>query len=192
MRIHALLARKIRTGEEENTEILVVSIYCERARNGGGQYTKRILPAFVIPRCNITLENVLCYVSQHTESEEIDYEEASYFLGSYDSRTIRRHIQGAWRIIGELRLRLSKRLTDLGSSAGPTEAEAPFGAWQQLGVLLERFSKVAGGDADGEAGALEPILAIHLVYVELGSGRVPEAGTTLSRDGGPPVPRDTS
>ena len=59
VRIHAVLMRKIRNRDFENVEIGVFSIVCGRAKEQGKQYTKRILPPFVIPECNITLENVL-------------------------------------------------------------------------------------------------------------------------------------
>jgi hypothetical protein len=103
LRIHVVVARKVRTEEERNTQILIVGIYCGRARRRGAPYTRRILPAFVIPRCTITLENVLHYVLEHPEEGKIDYDEASYLLGSYDSRTIRKHIEGAWGMLREAR-----------------------------------------------------------------------------------------
>ena len=156
VRVHAVLGRKIRTEEEENTEILIVSIYCERAHEGGRQYTKRILPVFVIPGCNITLENVLRYVSQHSESEGIDYEEASYLLGSYDNRTIRRHVEAAWLMIAEVNRRASARPA-------------------------------------GQGVAAESIVVIHMVYVEFAGGAIlPQAGSSLNRDGPAPAICDTS
>ena len=117
VRVHAVLVRKIRTEEERNTEILIVSIYCERAREAGRQYTKRILPVFVIPGCNITLENVLLYLRRHTEGEQIDYEEAAYLLGSYDNRTIRRHVEAARLMIAEVSRRAPWRPASLGVAA---------------------------------------------------------------------------
>lgn len=157
VRVHAVLVRKIRTEEEENTEILIVSIYCRRARESGRQYTKRILPVFVIPGCNITLENVLLYLRRHAEGEKIDYEEASYLLGSYDNRTIRRHVEAARLMIAEVRRRAPGRPACLGVAA-------------------------------------EPIVVIHMVYVEFAdSGAIlPQAGASLNRDGPAPAIRDTS
>ena len=156
VRVHAVLGRKIRTEEERNTEILIVSIYCERARECGRQYTKRILPVFVIPGCNITLENVLLYLRRHAEGETIDYEEASYLFGSYDNRTIRRHIETAWLMIAEVSRRASARPADLGVAA-------------------------------------EPIVVIHMVYVEFAGGAIlRKAGSSLNRDGPAPAICDTS
>ena len=36
LRIHAAVRRKIRADEEENTDILIISIYCIRAKKKGG------------------------------------------------------------------------------------------------------------------------------------------------------------
>jgi hypothetical protein len=156
VRIHAVLGRKIRTEEEKNTEILIVSIYCERARARGRQYTKRILPVFVIPGCNITLENVLLYLGRHAEGEAIDYEEASYLLGSYDNRTIRRHVEAAWVMIGEVEQRASARPASLRLAA-------------------------------------EPIVVIHMMYVEFAGGAIlRRAGSSLNRDGLAAATCDTS
>jgi len=171
LRIHALLVRKIRTREEQNTEILIVSIYCLLARKQGKQYTKRILPPFVIFRCVIILENVLRYVSKHSESERIDYEEASYLLGSYDDRTIRKHIETAWRMIREAKLDLSRLLAGLGMSAGLSEAETPLSEWQQIEQRSVQGSKEAGHTPDTESCAFEPIVVIHAAYERLGRGR---------------------
>lgn len=193
VRIHALLVRKIRTGEEENTEILIVSIYCDRARKRGRQYTKRIHPAFVIPRCTITLENVLRYVSKHTEGEMIDYDEASYLLGSYDSRTIRKHIQAAWRMLRKAKSRLSKRSPGLRSPRAAQEAESVISEWQQVELLLKEASTATGRTTEQRADALEPIVVIHAMYVRFGSGRVRRGATAaLGRACPAPAGCDTS
>ena len=49
-----------------------------------------------------------------------------------------------------------------------------------------------GREADARGCALEPIVAVHLVYVEFGRGRVAQAGTPLGRDCPPPPFHDTS
>ncbi len=67
LRVHAKLVRKIRTGDEKNTVILIISIYCIIAEKRGLQYTKRILPPFVIPECNIILEYVLKYIALYPD-----------------------------------------------------------------------------------------------------------------------------
>ena len=135
---------------------LPLSYYGCLPNRGKKKYTKRILPVFVIPGCNITLENVLLYLRRHAEGETIDYEEASYLFGSYDNRTIRRHIETAWLMIAEVSRRASARPADLGVAA-------------------------------------EPIVVIHMVYVEFAGGAIlRKAGSSLNRDGPAPATCDTS
>lgn len=98
MRIHLYISRKIRIGEEFNIEITIFSIYCTRARKQGKQYTKRILPAFVTPECNICFANVLEYIRLHPDGS-IDYDAASHILGTYDERTIKKHVKHGWKMI---------------------------------------------------------------------------------------------
>ena len=155
LRIHGLLARKIRSGEEENSEILIVSIYCAQSRRNGRQYTRRILPPFVIRGCLITLENVLRYVSRHGGQEKIDYQEASYLLGTYDNRTIAKHINTARAMIRQASLEVLSRLSSPGVPAEEApEAELTLGDWSRLESLLGAGSNAAG----------EPIVVIHAAY----------------------------
>lgn len=173
LRIHARLGRKIRTDEEQNTEILIVSVYCGQARKEGRQYTKRILPVFVIPRCTITLENVLRYVSKHSEHEDIDYDEASYLLGSYDPRTIRRHIQSSWQMLREALAGRPEPSRDLQSPSAPAEGER------------------ASPRQQADAGEL--IVLVHAVYVRFASATVRrQTAPALGRACAAPAGCDTS
>lgn len=97
IRIHMYFYRKIRIGEHNN-EIKSFSIYCENAKQEGKQYTKRMLPFFVTPECNITFSSVIEYISLFPDGT-IDYNQACYILGTYDNRTIRKHIAFGWKII---------------------------------------------------------------------------------------------
>ena len=52
----------------KNHRILILSLMCAEARRQGTQYTKRMLPWFVIPECNIRLDlvlNLLKLVERH-------------------------------------------------------------------------------------------------------------------------------
>jgi hypothetical protein len=64
------------------------------------QYTKRILPPFVIPECNISFARVLAYITKYPDGT-INYDDAAHILGTYNKRTIKKHIQRAWKIIRE-------------------------------------------------------------------------------------------
>lgn len=180
LRIHAVHVRKIRSAEEENSKILIVSIYCVRARRNGRQYTRRILPPFVIRGCLITLENVLRYVSSHGGQERIDYQEASYLLGTYDNRTIAKHINTARAMIRQASAEVLRRLSSLGMSGGEAaEADLTLSDWSRLVSLLG-----AGG---------KPIVVIQAAYQSVANqksraGRSGTAGCAC----GVPVAHDTS
>lgn len=99
LRIHAYLSRKI-LHDEIMITITIFSIYCIRAKKQGKQYTKRILPPFVIPECNISFENVLKYMRRYSDGS-INYDEAGYILGTYEQRTIKKHIERGWEIVNK-------------------------------------------------------------------------------------------
>jgi hypothetical protein len=52
----------------------------------------------VIPECNISFARVLEYITKYLD-EPINYDDAAHILGTYDKRTIKKHIQRAWKII---------------------------------------------------------------------------------------------
>ena len=96
--------------------ILIISIYCIKAKKRGLQYTKRILPPFVIPECNIILEYVLKYIALYPDGS-IDYEAAGIILGTLDNRTIHRHIELARKMIASTNLHLCEVFSSLSSYA---------------------------------------------------------------------------
>ena len=58
-RIHARCERLVRCADGRNHELVIVSLICAEAKRQGKQYTKRMLPWFVIPECNIRLDLVV-------------------------------------------------------------------------------------------------------------------------------------
>jgi len=89
--IHDYVGRLVRNAATcENDEIVVCVIICHIAKRAGKQYTKRILPLFVIPECNISLENVL-EMYRAMPAGRIDYDSASKLLGAVCEKTMRRH-----------------------------------------------------------------------------------------------------
>lgn len=89
--IHGQVTRLIRDNQTyANTAITIYICYCPDNKNTGKQYTKRILPPFVIPECNITLENCLNMAS-HAAKRTLDIDKACELLGTFCERTVRRH-----------------------------------------------------------------------------------------------------
>jgi hypothetical protein len=54
----------------------------------------------VIPECNISFARVPAYITKYPDGT-INYDDAAHILGTYDKRTIKKHIQRAWKIIQE-------------------------------------------------------------------------------------------
>lgn len=89
--IHYYVGRLIRDPDtEENVEIVICVIICSIAKSEGRQYTKRMLPPFVTPECNITLEHTVRMITAMPEGR-IDYDYAGTFLGTSCNRTIQHH-----------------------------------------------------------------------------------------------------
>ena len=174
VRIHAVLMRKIRNRDFENVEIGVFSIVCGRAKEQGKQYTKRILPPFVIPECNITLENVLECVRRRP-GEKIDYERASLMLGAMDNRTIGRHLRLCRLIVAEGCLQLCRILASVPSYATVPEAGMGIPAVDYLQVLVEEADEAARRMGRRVVGmGAGPICYAHALYVAERSRSDPE------------------
>ena len=73
----------------------------------------------MIPEWNITPDNVLAMRIKNPEGK-IDYDEASWLLGSYDKRTIRRH----YNLINEILPKAIIVLVEYGGAI-PTFASLP-------------------------------------------------------------------
>lgn len=90
---HGRVTRLVRDNNTyENVEITIFVLYCAVSKKAGKQYTKRMLPPFVIPECNITLENSWQLVEQFPQ-KPIDYDKACQILGTFYEETVKRHYQ---------------------------------------------------------------------------------------------------
>jgi hypothetical protein len=89
--IHGYVGRLVRNAATyENDEIVVCVIICHTAQHAGKQYTKRILPPFVTPECNISLENAV-EMYRSMPDGRIKYDSVSELLGTVCAKTVRRH-----------------------------------------------------------------------------------------------------
>ena len=88
---HGQIVRLIRDNQTyTNRAITIFVACCPNNKKTGKQFTKRILPPFVIPESNITLENCLLMFEEHQETS-FSYDLACQILGTYCERTVRRH-----------------------------------------------------------------------------------------------------
>lgn len=92
--IHAIVQRLIRNNQTYTNEIIdIIVIICHDSKTAGKQYTKRILPPFIIPECNITLENSFELIETYPQKSLLDIDHACQILGTDCERTVRRHYE---------------------------------------------------------------------------------------------------
>jgi hypothetical protein len=165
LRIHAMLWRKVRSPEQgENTAIVIVAIICGRAEEAGKQYTKRIVPPFVIPYCQIGREGVLAYLGRFPDGR-IVYRIGNDLLGARDIRTIRRHVAMGLATIAAAGLELARLLSGLPAHGTLPQPQLNRSAGQYLDELsqqMDRAARRAGGSRGSE---IPPIVYAHLVSV---------------------------
>ena len=165
MRIHAFLWRKVRSPESgENTDITIVSILCRTAKRRGKQYTKRLLPPFVIPFCQIAREGVLAYLRRFPDGRMI-YRIGSAMLGARDPRTIRRHLSMAAAEIGKAVLILATVLSGVPAYASVAQrrlGQSDCAYLEDLGEQTHRAGRRARG---GSVPRIPAMAYVHLASV---------------------------
>jgi hypothetical protein len=160
-----VLWRKVRSPEQgENVDVRIVSIACVRAKEAGKQYTKRILPPFLIPYCQIAREGVLAYLGRFPDGRVV-YRFGNELLGARDVRTLRRHIVMGLATIAAAGLELARLLSGLPAHATlpePQLKESPGQYLQELSEQMDRAARRAGGSRGSET---PPMVYAHLVSV---------------------------
>lgn len=164
VQIHAYCKRLVRCPDGRNHEFLIVVIICEWARRAGTPYTKRILPPFVIPECNIRLDLVLRLREQHP-TDRSARDNACALIGSACERTIARHLQGAEDNIAATLLAVNElvaELTPFGALPAVHVGEAGLTQLRRSVAALE----AARSAAPGATGAAFTVLGcVHLRYL---------------------------
>lgn len=98
---HGQISRLIRDNTSyENVCISIFVLFCPISKYAKRQYTKRMMPSFVIPECNITLENSMQLAEQFPQ-KPIDYDKACQILGTYCEATVKRHYQLIMEVLQE-------------------------------------------------------------------------------------------
>ena len=134
MVIHCYCKRLVRCTDGSNHQHLIVVIICERAREAGAQYTKRMLPWFVIPECNIRLDLVLELRKKHpTAGSARDHGYA--VIGSATDareRTIARHLLWVDDNIAAMLLEVNEWVAELAPFTALPRVRVGEGALAQL------------------------------------------------------------
>jgi hypothetical protein len=165
VRIHAYFIRKIRSSNSgENEKITILAIFCKAAKQRGDQYTKRILPAFVTPGCNVMLWSVMKYVARYRK-ERINYAKAAMILGARDPRTIRRHILGGREIIEKTTLELTRELSGLPGFARLPEQKPGVGRYESLAATVRQIDGAVSRMDGADSAEVPPICYVHVVYM---------------------------
>ena len=169
--IHAWCERLVRCADGRNHQLLIVSLICKEARRQGNPYTKRILPWFVIPECNIRLDlvlNLLKLVERHpSDGQKLAYGRADAVIGSACEHTIARHLRWARRLVADSALEASELVAELVPFAALPGLRAGARGLAELHRCLLALA-VAGGRAHGRVGAgagLGIIGCVHLRYL---------------------------
>ena len=182
MRIHDYVNRNYRDRKSrENTAIVILVIICEYARDQGKQYTKRLLPEFLTPRCVIRLD----YLQEAAAlpREEQTPGRVCEILGCIDPRTARRHLfelnDAITRVTVELAC-LRSSTPELGALPTGTPSTHPM----SLLALVYRAEREARNRA-GRDSAPIPSLA-ELLQAALGKTTEKKPLACVSHPGRPP------
>lgn len=118
----------------------------------------------MIPECNIILVNVWRYIALYQDGS-IHCEEAVFILGTFDDRTIRKHILLGWLMIEKTNLSLTEFLSNFAGYAQVPELKAGESAYAYLSLLIEeaRRAAVRMGVNISEQTPVE--CYVHVVYV---------------------------
>ena len=141
-------------------------VVSHEARRQGKQYTKRILPWFVIPECNIRLDLVLNLLQllerQPDAGMSLAYEHGAGVIGSFCERTMARHLGWVQHLIAASMLEASKLVAELAPFVALPEVRAGGGGLAELHrylmalVIARRRAQGRGavGAVRGVAGCL--------------------------------------
>ena len=144
-------------------QIRIFALFCAIAKERNDQYTKRILPPFVTPECNIMLLSVMVYLSENPQ-QRINYAKAQIALGAEDRRTMRKHIEVGGEIIDITTAELTRILAEQLGFADVPQLKPGAGTYQRLSATVEEVDAAmermhgGGGDHVGECEY------VHVVY----------------------------
>lgn len=118
-------------------------IRCPEARKQGGQYTKRLLPDFLIPYSPVRLDRVL-EAERKRREEGASIEACSFIMGCLEPRTVRKHLRLLDEGASAVSLRLSKELAHAPQYSRLPESDPGQCAVSRLYTLHERILQGAG------------------------------------------------
>lgn len=130
----------------EREEIQVVVIFCERAKAAGRQYTKRLLPDWVIPYSPIRLDALL-RAEQARREQRASLEQCCQIIGCQEPQTVAKHLKRLTQATMDAALQIAREIAHAPqfSSLPPVNPElAPVPRLQQYCQSLSRVWAGAG------------------------------------------------
>lgn len=88
----------------------IIVIMCADSKKAGRQYTKRVLPDFLIPYSPIRLDRILD-AERRKREKGADIHECSLIMGCIDDRTVRKHLKRLQAASDSACLAISQRLS---------------------------------------------------------------------------------
>ena len=181
LKIHSYPRRKVRQPDTcANATIIIVVIVCATAKERGEQYSKRILPPFVVPYCVIRRDAVLDYLKRHPTAT-MHYRLALSMLGALDKRTIRRHLGEALALIGRASMQIAGLLAQTALVAtmpprGLGESEVAY-----LEAVTEELNRASRRAAGARGRKVPALVFVHIAAVAKRHGAGLDSTTSVLR-----------
>jgi len=144
-----------------NVAIVIIVIICPNAKKQGKQYTKRILPPFLVPFCVIRRDLVLDYLKGHP-AEAVRYLRAITKIGALDKRTIRRHLAEGMELIRDATVEIAGLLAEkafFGTMPRRTLVQNDVG---YLAAATEEVNRAGRRARGGEARSIPALMFVHI------------------------------
>lgn len=167
LKVHSYPQRKVRLSETcTNVAIRIVVILCEEAKRQGRQYTKRILPPFVVPFCVVRRDAVLDYLGRHPDGT-LHHRHALEALGAMDRRTIRRHLEEARTLLGEALREAAVLVAEHAFWATLPPHSMSQSDLEYLKAMSAELTRAARRARGGAARSVPALVVVHLAGVVL-------------------------
>ena len=122
--------------------IQVVVIQCPAARKAGTQYTKRLLPDFLIPYSPIRLDWIL-EAERMRREDGAPLEDCCRIMGCLELRTVRKHLKHLQKVSEEAALEISRELAHVPQYARLPETDPEQSSFMRLYTLYKILLQAA-------------------------------------------------
>lgn len=165
LKIHSYPKRKVRLpGTCVNVTILIVLIMCATAKKRRTQYTKRILPPFLVPFCVIRRDLVLDYLRGHPGGA-VGYQMAIRMLGALDRRTTRRHLAEGMELIRRAIVELAGLLAVKAFFGTMPQRKLTDGDFEYLAAASEELNRAGRRASGATARSIPELVCVHIAGV---------------------------